>query len=82
MGMLQEKEQLVSEGSPLSFTGKNVTQDVVVTDISATEIKELVTGYSIIRASNIDDATAIARECPIFNYPNITVEVREIMQVG
>jgi len=79
MGMLEKKEQLVSGGSPLEYSGNSIDQDGVVTDLSSAELKELVSGYSIIKANNIDEATAIAKECPIFNYPNITVEVRQVM---
>lgn len=82
MGGLQAKEQLVSGGSPLHYSGLSLTVDGVITDISATELKELVSGYSIIKAQSIEDATAIAKECPIFSYPNITVEIREVMQIG
>ena len=78
MGMLQEKNQLTSGGSPLDYAGKRLTADGVVTDVSLSEIKELVTGYSIVRANNIDEAIEIAKLCPIFEYPDITVEVREV----
>jgi len=79
MSMLEQKEQLVSGGSPLQYSGNSINQDGVVTDLSSAELKELVSGYSIIKAIDIDEATAIAKECPIFNYPNITVEVRQVM---
>lgn len=78
MGKLQEKEQLVSGGSPLNYSGKRITADSVVTDIAASEFKELVSGYSIVSAKDIDEAVAIAKDCPIFNYPEIVVEVREV----
>lgn len=81
MGALQEKEQLASGGSPLEFSGKRLKQDGVVTDISASEFKELVTGFSIVRATDIDEAISITQDCPIFNYPDITVEVREVMNI-
>jgi len=82
MGKLEADEQLVSGGSPLSYSGVSLDKDGIVTDLASAEIKELVSGYSIIRAKNAEDATAIAKLCPIFEYPNITVEVREVMQIG
>lgn len=82
MGMLTAKEQLVTGGSPLVYSGKNVTKDGVVTDIASSELKELVSGYSIVKVTDIDEATAIAKECPIFQYPGVTVQVREVMAVG
>ena len=81
MQALTEKDQLVTGGSPLEYTGKNLTKDGVITDITASEIKELVTGYSIIRAEDFDQAVSIAKDCPIFQYPNITVERRPIHQM-
>ncbi len=81
MGALQAKEQLASGGSPLDFSGKRLNQQGVVTDISASEFKELVTGFSIIKANDIDEAIAIAKECPIFTYPDITVEIRAVMDI-
>ena len=81
MEKLADKEQLIAGGSPLSYGGKRLTGDGLVTDISAAEFKELVSGYSIVAADSIDDALSLARDCPIFEYPNITVEVREVMAV-
>ena len=82
MVALDEKESLVTGGSPLHYAGKRLTKDNVVTDISASELKELVSGYSIIKAENMEQALEIAKSCPIFNYPDIVVEVREVVQLG
>jgi hypothetical protein len=53
----------------------------VVTDIAASEFKELVSGYSIIKAANYDEAVAIARECPIFQTEGTTVEIRTVISM-
>ncbi len=82
MGALAAKEQLVSGGSPLDYSGNSISSDGVVTDLSSAELKELVSGYSIIKADDLEQATKLAKECPIFEYPNITVEVRQVMNVG
>lgn len=82
MGELEGKGQLNSGGSPLHYSGKNLTGDGVVTDVSLAEIKELVTGYSIVRAANMDEAIDIAKNCPIFSYPDITVEIRQVADPG
>ena len=79
---LQQNENLISGGSPLQYSGKRLTQDGVVTDISASEFKELVSGYTIIRTNSMDEAVEIARGCPIFNYPNIKTEIREVVDMG
>ncbi len=77
MADLQEKEQLVSGGSPLNYGGKRVDRDAVVTDISTPEFKELVSGYSIIMASDINAAVEIAKVCPIFSYPGTNAKLEK-----
>jgi len=81
MEMLGQKGQLVTGGSPLGYDGKKVTKDGVITDISASEVKELVTGYSIVKAANYDEAVKIARECPIFLHDGTTLEVRTVINI-
>lgn len=78
MGALEKKGQLVTGGSPLIPGGKKLTSDGVVTDISASEFKELVTGYSIVKAKDYGEAVAIAKECPIFGHPESRLEVRTV----
>jgi hypothetical protein len=79
---LQGKDLLIDGGCPLNYNGKRIDSDGIVTDIAAMEFKELVSGFSIIKASNYDQAIEIAKACPIFNSPNITVEVREVMNLN
>ncbi len=76
LAALEAKEQLTSGGSPLEYSGKRVAQTGVVTDIAAVEFKELVSGYSIIKAENWDEA--IAKDCPVFAHSGIEIEVRAI----
>jgi hypothetical protein len=75
---LGEKGQLVTGGSPLEFTGKRLKKDGVITDIASSEVKELVSGYSIIKAESYEQAATIARECPIFRDPGAVVEIRAV----
>ena len=79
LGKLGEKGQLVTGGSPLEYAGKRLKKDGVVTDIAASEVKELVSGYSIIRAESLEQAAEIARGCPIFRTPGAEVEVRAVL---
>lgn len=46
------------------------------------EVKELVGGYMIVSAASLDDAIAIARECPGLVRPGSGVEVIEIHAPG
>jgi len=50
----------------------------VVTDGPFAESKELVSGYLILQADNIDEAIALSKGCPIYDVEG-TVEVRPIM---
>ena len=81
MEKLQKAGQLVSGGAPLDMEGKTLDEAGVVTDISTVEMKELVSGYSIIAAADIDAAIEIAKDCPIFTFPGKTIEVREVIQI-
>lgn len=70
--------QLVTGGAPLEFDGKRLQKDGVLTDIAASELKELVSGYSIVKAEDYQQAAALARDCPIFGQPNASIEIRQI----
>jgi hypothetical protein len=76
---LGKKGQLVTGGSPLEPGGKRLKRDGVVTDIAASEFKELVSGYSIVKAASYEEAVAIARECPIFRNEGTSVDVRTVI---
>jgi hypothetical protein len=76
---LGKKGQLVAGGSPLEPGGKRLKKDGVVTDIAASEFKELVSGYSIVKAASDEEAVAIARECPIFRQEGASLEVRTVI---
>src|SRR5262245_32633395 len=57
--------------------GRVVTGDPVP-DGPFVELKELVGGYMIVTAESLDEAVAIARECPGLVSPGSGVEVIEI----
>jgi hypothetical protein len=46
------------------------------------EVKELVGGYMIVSAASLDEAVAVARECPGLMSPGSGVEVIEIQSPG
>lgn len=69
------------EGRPLTKSGKVITGKApVVTDGPFTESKELVGGYFIIRAKDIDEAVRHAQGFPDFDLEG-TVEIREVQEV-
>ena len=80
MGGLASNGTLV-DGLPLSGEGKQLSgRGEVITDGPYAEGKEVVGGYLIVNAETIDQATDIAKGCPIFEHDG-HVEVREIMNM-
>ncbi len=62
----------------LTPSAKVVTNKQVVTDGPFTESKEIVGGFVIINAANIDEALEIAKNCPNLEFEG-SVEVRPIV---
>ena len=80
MESLAKKGVLVG-ADPLQRTGKQVTgKNKVVTDGPFIEGKEMVGGYLIVSANDIDEAVEISKGCPIFNEDG-KVEVRPIQKM-
>jgi hypothetical protein len=58
------KGWLVSRGNGLTDPCRVVDNNKVVTDGPFMETKEIVGGFSIVQAENIDAAAELAKECP------------------
>ena len=69
---------LVSRGNRLGNDGRTIRNGKVITNGPYAEIKEIIAGLIIIKANSIDEATEIAKGCPILNIGG-TVEVRDVM---
>ncbi len=68
-------------GEPLDAEGKVIKgRKKVVTDGPYAEAKDLVGGYLLISAKNLDEAVELSRGCPIFDSDG-SVEVRPIRQM-
>ncbi len=52
--------------------------DQTVTDVAAAELKELIGGYFIVKANNVEEAIKIAEDFPDYDLGG-TVEVREVI---
>ena len=77
MGSLAEQGTLIG-GQPLQNEGNTLIEGgKKLIDRPLVEGKELVGGYLLVRAENLDHATNIARDCPGFEY-GCTVEIREV----
>jgi hypothetical protein len=80
MGELQKKGHLKDRGHPLERTGKTVSgKDKNVTDGPYPE-KDIIGGFSLIQAENIEQAVALSQGCPMFLYGGL-VEVRALMKM-
>lgn len=71
---------MVEPGDALKSEGKVVRGEMVVTDGPFAETKELVGGYSLVEAADLDAATALAEGCPSLAAGGC-VEVRELANV-
>ncbi len=70
------KDNIVDMGGQL-MGGRVVTKDGVA-DGPFVETKEIVGGYMIVRAANLEEATQVAQESPGVMPAGSSVEVREI----
>lgn len=79
---LQKKGAYVS-GEPLEQGGKVVRdQGRRIIDGPFPEGKEVVGGYFVVKARDIDEASEMAKDCPSFEFDGTAVEVRPIMQMN
>ena len=81
MGNMAAKGQLANPGIRLGFDGKAIKPDNMVTDGPYVELKEILRGFTVVSAENIEDATAIGKGCPILKIGG-TVEVRDILPMN
>jgi hypothetical protein len=80
MSSLKDKGKLV-DGLPLSDEGKRIVgRDKMVSDGPYAEGKEIVGGYIIVNAKDIDEAVALSKGCPIFKSDG-EAEIREILSM-
>lgn len=80
IGGIAAQNKLGERGNRLFPTGKVLRPGNVVADGPYTEIKEFISGYSIIKAESLDDATKLAEGCPGLRLGG-NVEIREVNQL-
>lgn len=71
------QDKIVDMGGKLGSSSKVVTADGA-TDGPFAESKEVIGGFMIVEADNIDDAVEVAQKSPGTAMPGSTIEVREI----
>ena len=62
----------------LGFQGKTVQGNAVISDGPYAEVKEIVGGYIIVKADNIEDAVKLSDGCPTLALGG-KVEIRDVM---
>ena len=78
---LSEKGHVVDRGQPLERSGKIVAgAGKTVTDGPFAEAKDVVGGYTLIKARDVSEAAELARGCPILERGG-RVEVRPVMRL-
>ncbi|CAN5576478.1 YciI family protein [soil metagenome] len=79
MGSLAEQGKLVG-GQPLFPQGKVIKgKSNKVTDGPFVEGKDIVGGYLLVKANDLQEAVSLSKGCPQLDDAEGTVEVREIM---
>jgi len=72
------KSGVVESGRPLAPEGRVVSAAGAISDGPFAEAKETVGGYFILNAATMDEAVAVARQCPGLPY-GVNVEVRPLI---
>ncbi|MGZ3918602.1 MAG: YciI family protein [Flavisolibacter sp.] len=80
MGGIAAQNKMANTGSRLGSAGKVVTTNNVVIDGPYAEIKESIGGYIIVKASSLEEATELAKNCPVLLIGG-NVEVRPLIAV-
>ncbi len=84
---LEASGNISTGGDPLEGFGKTLTSDGVATDMSLAEVKEIVGGYSIIKAENMEQAVEIGKTCPAISKDSACagnesyIEIRPILKM-
>jgi hypothetical protein len=79
---LGDKGYLKNPGQPLERVGKVVAgKNKTITDGPYSETKDVIGGFSIVQAKDLDQAAQLASGCPIFDSGG-SVEVRPVMQMN
>ena len=79
---LAAKGHVKDQGQPLERRGKLVTgRQKTVTDGPFAEAKDVVGGYTLIEARDLEQAVELSKGCPIFELDG-TVEVRPVQTLN
>jgi hypothetical protein len=77
---LEAKGHLKNPGQPLERTGKVVRGKHAIVDGPFVEAKDLVLGFMVIEARDLDEAVALSAGCPLLSGSG-AVEVRPVARL-
>jgi hypothetical protein len=79
---LAEKGHLKDQGQPLERPSKLVMgKQKTVTDGPFTEARDIIGGYTLIEARDLEQAAELSKSCPLFEVDG-GVEVRPVMKIN
>jgi hypothetical protein len=79
---LTDKGHMKDPGQPLERAGKLVKgKQKLVTDGPFAEAKDVIGGYTVVEARDLDQAVQLSKGCPIFEGDG-AVEVRPVMTMS
>src|ERR1044072_6411837 len=67
MGSIAAQNKLSNRGNRLNSEGSVVKPGGLVTNGPYVEMKEAIGGYTIVKCNNLQEATELAKGCPILN---------------
>lgn len=79
---IAEQGKLVDGGNHFSKQGRVLKPNNMIIETPHIADSNSVAGYIIIHADDLDEATEIAKICPILNGHNTSVEIREAALPG
>ena len=77
---LADRGNIIDRGQPLEPTGKIVAANRTVTDGPFAEAKDVVGGFTLIKARDVTEAAELAKGCPVLERGG-RVEVRPVMKM-
>lgn len=75
-------DQLADGGNHFSQQGRVLKSNNEVVETPHIADNNSIAGYIIVLAENLDEASKIAKRCPILNGQNTSVEIRETATTG
>jgi len=81
IGNLAAKGKLADTGARLGHDSAVVKTNDAVTNGPYAELKEILAGFTVIKAETLQEAIELTKGCPVFNVGG-SVEVRDLIKMG